>query len=255
MVAIDIQLSAAHADWPTVRRASLLAEERGYDALWVLDHLGGVALGGTRGLECFTWLGALAELTSTIDLGVLVANTWNRQVGTLAVAAASVSEVSGRRFLFGVGAGASPTSRWGEEQRIVDADLEPEMAGRHDRVERLLDLTDAMWIDERDEKFATFPLPRPRPPRIVGVNSVRLAEIAGRRAEGVNVAWGHPRRDEFLDAARAAAGEREFELTAWIHWSRDLLDPDHPTRIEMADRGLDRVVLAVLGDLGEFLPG
>jgi alkanesulfonate monooxygenase SsuD/methylene tetrahydromethanopterin reductase-like flavin-dependent oxidoreductase (luciferase family) len=255
VIAIDIQLSASHADWPTLRRASLLAEECGYDALWVLDHLGGVALGGTRSLECFTWLGALAELTSSIDLGVLVANTWNRQVGTLAVAAASVSDISGRRFFFGIGAGTSPTSRWGEEQRIVGAALEPEMVRRHDRVEQLLDLTDAMWSDDRNEEMATFLLPRPRPPRVVGVNSVRLAEIAGRRAEGVNVAWDHPRRDEFLSAAGAAAGDREFQLTAWADWSRDLLDPDHPTRLEMADRGLDRVILAVMDDLGEFLSG
>ena len=161
--------------------------------------------------------------------------------------------ISGRRFLFGIGAGTSPASRWGEEQRIVGAELEPEMARRHDRVERLLDLTDAMWAADRDEQFATFLRPVPSPPRIVGVNSVRLAEIAGRRAEGVNVAWEHPRRDEFLDAARSAAAGRDFQLTAWVSWSPDLLDPGHPTRVEMGARGLDRVVLAVLDDLADFI--
>ena len=45
---------------------------------------------GDRMLECFTLLGALAATTSTIELGVLVANVWNRQVGTLVSAAASV---------------------------------------------------------------------------------------------------------------------------------------------------------------------
>ena len=34
-------------------------------------------------------------------------------------------------------------------------------------------------------------------------------------------------------------------LTAWATWSPELLDPAHPTRREMADRGLDRIVLAV----------
>ena len=249
VVAVDIQFSASHADWPTLRRASLLAEERGFEALWVLDHLGGVALGGTRSLECFTWLGALAELTSTIDLGVLVANTWNRQVGTLAVAAASVSEISGRQFLFGVGAGTSPRSRWAAEQHAVGAELRGDITERHARVEQLLDLTDQMWRADRVDEFGTFPQPEPRPPRIVGVNSVRLAEIAGRRAEGVNVAWDHPRRDEFLDVARAAAVGRNFQLTAWVPWSPDLLDPGHPTRVQMDDRGLDRVILAALADL------
>lgn len=253
VVAVDIQLSASHADWPTLRKASLLAEERGFEALWVLDHLGGVALGGTHSLECFTWLGALAELTSTIDLGVLVANTWNRQVGTLAVAAASVSAISGRQFLLGVGAGTSPNSRWAVEQHTVGAELRADMAERHARVEQLLDLTDEMWRADRVEEYSTFPQPEPSPPRIIGVNSVRLAEIAGRRAEGVNVAWDHPRRDEFLDVAREAAAGRDFQLTAWVSWSPDLLDPDHPTRLEISDRGLDRVVLAAIDNLDEFM--
>ena len=58
-----------------LRQASLKVEEQGFDALWVLDHLAGAPLGGTSSLESFTWLGALAEATSSIDLGVLVANT------------------------------------------------------------------------------------------------------------------------------------------------------------------------------------
>jgi alkanesulfonate monooxygenase SsuD/methylene tetrahydromethanopterin reductase-like flavin-dependent oxidoreductase (luciferase family) len=254
VVAVDVQLSASHVDWPTLRRASLEVEERGFDALWVLDHLAGTPFGGATSLECFTWLGALAEATSTITLGALVANTWNRQVGTLAVAAASVTEISGRPFLFGIGAGAAPTSRWADEQHAVGADIHDDLAVRHERVERLLDLTDEMWRPERTETLDAFLMPSPTPPRIVGVNSVRLAEIAGRRAEGVNVAWQHPGRDEFLDAARQAAGDREFTVTAWVPWSPDLLDPSHPARLEMAARDLDRVILAAIGDLGDFLP-
>ena len=75
MVAIDIQLTASHVDWPRLRRASLEVEARGFDALWVMDHLAGAPMGGTSSLECFTWLGALAEATSRIHLGVLVATT------------------------------------------------------------------------------------------------------------------------------------------------------------------------------------
>ena len=70
------------------------------------------------------------------------------------------------------------------------------MDARHGRVVELLDLTDEMWRVDRAEHFRSFALPDPVPPRIVGVNSVELSTIAGRRAEGVNVAWNHPKRTE-----------------------------------------------------------
>jgi alkanesulfonate monooxygenase SsuD/methylene tetrahydromethanopterin reductase-like flavin-dependent oxidoreductase (luciferase family) len=252
VVAIDVQLSSTHTDWPTLRDASVRAERAGFDAIWVFDHLAGVSLGGHRNLECFTWLGALAEATSTVELGVMVANTWNRQIGTLAVAATSVSAISGRRFLLGVGAGTAPGSRWATEQRATRAQLEDRLADRHARVEELLDLTDEMWQSDRDEQFATFHVPTPAPPRIVGVNSVALSTIAGRRAEGVNVAWNHPRRDEFLAAATSSAGGRPFLTTAWTTWSPELLDPEHPTRRDMDAAGLDRVILVVIDDVEAF---
>jgi alkanesulfonate monooxygenase SsuD/methylene tetrahydromethanopterin reductase-like flavin-dependent oxidoreductase (luciferase family) len=253
MVAVDVQLASTHTDWPTLRDASVRAERAGFDAIWVHDHIAGVALGGDRSLECFTWLGALAETTSTVELGVMVANAWNRQVGTLAVAASSVSEISGRRFLFGVGAGTSPTSAWATEQHAVRAPVEDRLEDRHARVEELLDLTDEMWHPERGDRFASFTMPTPVPPRIVGVNSTKLATIAGRRAEGVNVAWNHPRRHELLAAARAAATGPAFVTTTWVHWSPDLLDPAHPVRIEMDRAGVDRVILVVIDDVEGFV--
>ena len=253
MVAVDVQFASTHTDWPTLREASLRAEQAGFDAIWVFDHLAGLALGGTTNLECFTWLGALAEVTSTVELGVLVANTANRQLGTLAVAAASVSRISERRFLFGIGAGTSPKSPWATEQRAVGAELADRIADRHLRVERLLDLTDRMWGPNRSDEFATFPQPVAALPRIVGVNSVALSSLAGRRAEGINVAWNHPRRDEFLDAARAAAGDRPFLTTVWITWTPGLLDPDDAVRREMDARGVDRVVLVVIDDIAAFV--
>jgi alkanesulfonate monooxygenase SsuD/methylene tetrahydromethanopterin reductase-like flavin-dependent oxidoreductase (luciferase family) len=252
VVALDVQLASTHADWPTLRAASLRAEQVGFDAVWVFDHIAGVSLGGDRSLECFTWLGALAEATSTIELGVMVANAWNRQVGTLAVAAASVSVISDRRFLLGVGAGTAPTSRWATEQHAVRAQLEDRLDDRHARVEELLDLTDEMWHSTRDERFASFTMPTPPPPRIVGVNSTALSTIAGRRAEGVNVAWNHPRRDEFLHTALAASVGRPFITTAWVPWAPELLDADHPARREMEAANLDRVILVVIDDVEGF---
>lgn len=249
MTIVDIQLSPTRCTWPELREAGLAAESMGFGALWVFDHLAGMALGGDTMLECFTLLGALAEATSTIELGALVANVWNRGVGTLVTAAASVTAISGRQLHLGLGAGTSPRSAWAAEQHAVGAVLADTIEERHTRVEAVLDLSDRLWSPGRSEADASFPLPHPVPTRIIGVNSVRLSRIAGRRADGVNVPWHHPRRDEFLTAADAAAAEagRSVARSVWAYYDDALLDPTHPARIEMADARIDRVVLVELG--------
>jgi alkanesulfonate monooxygenase SsuD/methylene tetrahydromethanopterin reductase-like flavin-dependent oxidoreductase (luciferase family) len=245
---VDVQFSPAKCSWAELREACLAAEEAGFGALWVYDHLAGTALGGHTMIECFTLLGALAEATDRIELGALVTNVWNRQVGALVTAAASVAIVSRRPFHFGIGAGASPRSRFAEEQRAVGAQLADTIEERHARVEQVLDLMERMWAPDRPPELATFPLPSPAPTSILGVNSVRLSVIAGRRAGGVNVPWHNPRRDELLDAAsaEAAALGRPFVRTVWTHFDQALRDPDHPERMAMREAGIDRLVLAVL---------
>lgn len=254
MTVVDIQLSPAETDWITLRAATLEAERRGYGAAMVFDHLAGTPLGGSTMIECFTLLGAIAEATSTIELGTMVANVWNRQVGTLVTAAGSVAVLSGRPFHFGIGAGTSPTSTWATEQYAVGAYVEPSLDVRHQRVFEVLDLAGREWAAEpRPEPLATFPRPAPPPVRIVGVNSERLSRLAGRWADGVNVPWRHPRRDQFLAAANEAAGDRRFLRTVYTTFDRALLDPTHPDRIVMTQLGIDRLVLSVFGSLDSWL--
>ena len=243
---IDVQFNPAAAPWPLFRDATLAAEAAGYGAVWVLDHLAGVSMRGTGMLECCTCLGALASATTTIGLGTLVANVWNREPGVLAVAAATVCEIADRPLLLGLGAGTSPTSKYAAEQHAVDAVVAPTLAERHARVERTLELIDRMFDPERPAELSTFPLPHHRPTTLLGVNSVRLATMAGARAEGINVWWGHPRRDEFLAAATAArgVGGPPFLRTAYEWWDDDLLDAQHPARQEMEAAGIDRLILA-----------
>lgn len=253
MTIVDIQLSPATTTWPLLRDATIVAEERGFGAVHVLDHLAGLPLGGSTMLECFGLLGALCEITSRVELGAMVANVWNRQVGTLVSAAATIALISGRRFHLGIGAGASPSSTWAAEQHAVGAVLEPDLDLRHARVQEVLDLSTAQWSAVRDDRFATFPLPDPRPIRIVGVNSVRLSRLAGRSADGINVQWRQPRRDEYLAAANEVVGERPFLRTAYTSWAPELLDPGHPDRVAMAERRIDRLVLAVFDGLDDWV--
>ena len=113
----------------------------------------------------------------------------------------------------------------------------------------MLDLSERMWAPNRDESFAGFPLPSPVPSRIVGVNSASLSELAGRRADGVNVPWHQPWRDECLAAASAEAARlgRSFVRTVWTYFDVALLDAEHPERVTMREAGIDRLILAELG--------
>ena len=239
---IDYQLTPGHCDWPRLRDSAQWADSSGFGAIWVVDHLAGSSMGGKQAYEAFTWLGAMAAVTDRIELGSLVTNVWNRSIGTSIVAAATVAEISQRRFWFGVGAGTSPSSSFAWEQHAVNTPIEPSMERRHDRVEELLDLSSRMW-GETSGEFPTFMTPQQIPRRIVGVNSVRLSKIAGLKADGINVPWAHPRRDEFLAACQEQSPASDFEWTTYVPYDPGLRDEEHPTRQEMSSRGITRVIL------------
>ncbi|MEO7372231.1 MAG: LLM class flavin-dependent oxidoreductase, partial [Ilumatobacteraceae bacterium] len=170
---IDIQYSPGTNDWPALRDAILRAEAEGYDTTWVFDHFDGAMLHGDRPmLECFTLLGALAEATSTIGIGTLVANVANRHPAVLALAASSVQRISGGRLTLGLGAGTAPNSKWSTEHAARDIRLQPHIVDRHAAV-----VEQIRWV--RD-------LPEPIP-ILVGVNSMRLAILAGTFADGINI--------------------------------------------------------------------
>jgi alkanesulfonate monooxygenase SsuD/methylene tetrahydromethanopterin reductase-like flavin-dependent oxidoreductase (luciferase family) len=248
-VIVDVQFSAGTNDWPRLRDATLAAEHAGFGAAWVFDHLAGRTLRGTTMLEAFTLLGALAASTTSIPLGTLVVNCGTREPGVVAVAAASVQAIAGRPLLLGLGAGSSPISPWAAELHAVGARPSSSLADRHRCVEQVIDLLDAMWTEPRNERFETFPLPHPRPAVVVGVSGTRLARLAGRRADGINVPWSHPRRADLLAAADPFVGERPWLRTTWARWDEALLDPAHGERAEMTRLGLDRLVLSDIGPL------
>lgn len=228
-VKIDIQYSPGANDWPVLRDAILRAEADGYDTTWVFDHFDGATIQGDRPmLECFTLLGALSEATTTIGLGTLVANVSNRHPAVLAAAASSVQRISGGRFILGLGAGTSPTSKWSRDQLIRDIPLQPDIADRHAAVVEQIRLI-------RD-------LPEPMPV-IVGVNSVRLATIAGQIADGINVRLINERVGEFVKAARDAAADRPFEISGWTFEEVD------GVRDQAEALALDRLILTRLGPI------
>lgn len=248
VVQLDVLYNAATHSWPSLRDRVREAEAQGFATAWVYDHLSGSVFGAPRMLECFTLAGALAAATSTIGIGTLVVNAANRTAGMTVSAAASVQEISGGRFVFGLGAGAAPNTKWSEEQDLLGIPLPGSMAARHERLVEVLDLCDELWDTERDAKWTGFPLPSPRPPVLLGVNSVALAQVAGRRCDALNVRLEHPNISEFYAAATAAraASDRAgtpLTLTAWTSMSAASLDPHGDVQGNFAALGGDRLIL------------
>ncbi|MEA3184289.1 MAG: hypothetical protein QOJ74_766 [Ilumatobacteraceae bacterium] len=226
---VDIQFSPGTNDWPELRDAVLRAEADGYDTTWVFDHFDGAMLDGDRPmLEAFTLLGALAEATSTIGLGTLVANVANRHPAVLAAAASTVQRISRGRLMLGLGAGTSPTSKWSTEHIARGIRLHADIADRHAAVVEQIRVVRSL--------DAAIPM-------IVGVNSVRLATLAGQLADGINVRMTHERAPEFIAAARQAAGDRAFEISGWT------LDEADAARRAAEELGLDRLVITRLGTI------
>ncbi len=97
--------------WPEYASMAQAAEEVGFDSIWVGDHL----LYRSRSVterapwEAFTLLSSLASVTHRVQLGPLVACAGFHPPGLIAKMASTVDEISGGRFVLGLGAGWNRT--------------------------------------------------------------------------------------------------------------------------------------------------
>ena len=83
---------------------SIFCEKSGFDALFVSE---------STGLDSLTALGAIATKTNGIALGSGVVNVYSRSATQLAMAAATLDELSNSRFMLGIGASSkSVVSGW-----------------------------------------------------------------------------------------------------------------------------------------------
>lgn len=246
---LDVQFNSATTPWPEMRDAVLAAEAAGYGVAWVVDHAAGQVMGGDSMLECCTLVGALAATTSTIGIGTLVANVWNRPLGVLAAAAATAQQIAGGRFWLGVGAGASPTSAYGAEHAALGIELSDSMAVRQHRVIEFLELARTMWTTGQLNGVSGFPQVTDRIPIVIGVNSLALARIAATAldgtVDGINVRSNHPRLEAIIDAAREAlpTGRAPLVITTWARTSEAIRDPDSEQRADFARIGIDRLIV------------
>jgi alkanesulfonate monooxygenase SsuD/methylene tetrahydromethanopterin reductase-like flavin-dependent oxidoreductase (luciferase family) len=191
----------------TPRFADILAMTRaaadvGFDAVWIIDHFifreqpnpqfNMPSEQDERGLwECFTTMAALAGAVPEIQIGSLVACTGFRNPGLVGKMSETIDEISGGRFILGLGAGWHEpeyemfgypfdhrVSRFAEAIAIIQPFLHK---GRADFDGRFFQAHDAVN--------------RPRGPRphgapiMVGTSGRRMLRLTARYADAWNTVW------------------------------------------------------------------
>lgn len=178
---VGVQLPEVERDssWADVRSVAIAAEEAGLGSIWLGDHL----LyrddeGRVRGpLEAWSTLAALAEATSRVTLGPLVAATGFHSPAMLAKKAATIDDISGGRLVLGLGAG------W--NRREFDAFGFPydHRVGRFEEsftiIRRLLDgeVVDFEGRYHSVSQVELVPRPTRAIPLLIGSNSPRMLAI------------------------------------------------------------------------------
>ena len=93
--------------WVDIRALAMRAEELGFDTVWTADELlWRHADGRPQGWwECVAMTGAVAAATSRVKVGTWILSALHRNPGITAKAVETLDEVSGGRFVFGLGSG------------------------------------------------------------------------------------------------------------------------------------------------------
>jgi alkanesulfonate monooxygenase SsuD/methylene tetrahydromethanopterin reductase-like flavin-dependent oxidoreductase (luciferase family) len=221
---VGVQLPEVEREvgWSEYVEMARAAEEAGFDSIWIGDHL--LYRGDGREergpLEAWTLLSALAASTRRVRLGPLVACASFHPPGLIAKMAATIAEVSGGRFVLGLGAGWNEVeyrayglpydhrvSRFAESFEIVSRLLAGErvtLAGRY-------------W---QADDAVLRPAPAQPVPLLVGSIGERMLRLTLPRVDAWN-AWyrwygntpeGFAEMNETVSAAARSAGRAPEEI-------------------------------------------
>jgi alkanesulfonate monooxygenase SsuD/methylene tetrahydromethanopterin reductase-like flavin-dependent oxidoreductase (luciferase family) len=169
------------------------AAESGFDSLWFADHFSFTGDDGeVRGIwEAFTIIAAVASRVPNLQIGTLVACTGFRNPGLVAKMAESIDEISGGRFILGLGAGWHKpeydqfgfpfdyrVTRFEESLRIIHPLLRQ---GRADFEGQFFQAANAVNAPKGPRAAG--------PPILIGSNGERMLGLLAEFADAWNTGW------------------------------------------------------------------
>ncbi|MGN6755058.1 MAG: LLM class flavin-dependent oxidoreductase [Thermomicrobiales bacterium] len=178
--------------WTDLLAMARLAEDVGFDSLWLADHLLMQFPFGTIGAwECWSLLAALAASTQRVELGPLVSCTGYRNPALLAKMADTVDEISGGRLILGGGAG------WAElEHRAYGYPFDHRASRFEEAIQIICGLLREGRMDFAGRYYQARECElRPRgpraqgPPILIGTARPRMLWLAARYADCWNAEW------------------------------------------------------------------
>ena len=215
-------IDGAPQKWAKTVEIALLAEELGYDSVWVYDHFHNVPRPAHEAVfECWTTIAAISQRTSRIRLGQMVGCNSYRNPALLAKITSTVDVISGGRLDWGIGAG------WYEnEYRSYGYDF-PEPKDRIAMLRETVEIVKSMWSEPettyRGRHYEVIrancdpkPLQSPHPPIWIGGGGEQLTlRVVARHADCSNFG-GNPeefaRKCEVLKSHCASVGRDYDEI-------------------------------------------
>jgi alkanesulfonate monooxygenase SsuD/methylene tetrahydromethanopterin reductase-like flavin-dependent oxidoreductase (luciferase family) len=174
--------------WSDIHRMAVRAEAIGFDTIWTPDEL----LwrdddGPPRGVwEGVAMAGAVAAVTSRTKVGTWVMSALHRNPGIIAKAAETLDEISGGRFVFGLGAGHA----WPGQARAFGLPEDQIFARFEEALQVIIPLMRGGHADFEGTWHAARDLPQqpvgPRPngiPILIGGNGPKGQRHAARHAD------------------------------------------------------------------------
>lgn len=205
---------------------ALALEERGFDSLWTPEHShipltrktpfpsgGDLPKKYYDVMDPFVSLGAAAAVTKTLLLGTGICLIAQRDPIQTAKQVASIDQISGGRFLFGIGNG------WNEDEM---ANHGTAFASRHKLARERIEAMKEIWTKSKAEyhgEFVNFdpmmtwpkPVQKPHPPILVG----GAFPYGARRALRYGNGWmPHRARTQYADVQTLLAKFREMATEA-----------------------------------------
>jgi F420-dependent oxidoreductase-like protein len=244
--------------WADTLQAARHAEAAGYDGLWYADHFMPNQREPAEGPahEAFPILAAIAAAVPRVRIGPLVAGNTYRNPAVLAKMAAAIDDISGGRFVLGLGAG------WQENEHRAYGIQYETFGWRFDRLEEACQIIRSLLREARttfegkhyrmeDAPLDPKPVQSPLPLLIGGGGEKRTLRIVATYAEEWNV-WGTPevlaQKGAVLDEHCKAIGRDTTEIRRSAQ-ALLFLNEDRATLDRLRGMGIERP--SVIGNIEE----